>query len=152
MKNRGIYSTEIRALSVAALALLALFVWLARGADKAWAQANSGPSVSVLEAVDANTTASGNTASLSIGVNGSCAAAAELKTLTGGTTPDVTFTLQTSSDNAAWYTVNAFAACTAACTKTDFTRRTFFRFVRVKWVTTGAPTGSTSSFFINCFR
>lgn len=96
--------------------------------------------------------ASGTLFTQSSNANGSCAMVAELTALTGGSSPGVTFTTQTSSDGVNWYTVTAHAACTAACVKSDFTRRAYMRFQRIIWATTGTPASATAHAFVNCFR
>lgn len=142
---------DLQALVIAAgfFALSVLLFYLVVPANAA---GPSGISVPALEVMDANTTAaSGNSGVLDAGENGSCAAVAELVSLDGGTTPTTTYTLQTSSNATDWYTVTAFSSCSAPCTKTEFTKRTYMRYLRLTWANTGDPNG-VSNFYVNCFR
>ncbi len=134
--------------SCAALLLIAALV-----APRAEAEGTAGSNIPALNILSLSVAAaSGTTDILDAGDSGSCAFVMQLTALTGGTTPGVTFTSQTSQDSTNWFDVQGQAACTAACTKSDFTLRTYMRYERFRWATTGTPDTATAHFFINCFR
>lgn len=130
----------------AALALLAVLLFAPAP------QAQVGTLVPALEVTSADVSTTGNTDPLDAGDNGSCAAVAELTALSGGSSPQVVFKVQTSSNSSTWYDVTSHAACTGTCTKTEYTLRTYMRYLRLTWTTTGTPSTATAHLFINCFR
>jgi hypothetical protein len=98
-------------------------------------------------AVDVSAT--GQSAALDLSENDNVCWVAELATLTGGTSPDVTFSWDHSPNNSNWYTIASEAALTAAGVKSRTTAENLFRFVRISWVTTGSPTGATANLFMS---
>lgn len=84
------------------------------------------------------------------GGNANCAMIVDLKELTGGSSPGVSFTIQTSSNGVHWYDTTSLTACTAACTRTDLTNKQYMQFVRFKWTTTGTPDTAVADAFVEC--
>lgn len=73
---------------------------------------------------------------------------AELLTLVGGTTPDVTFTFQESPDKIAVTDLAVMTALTAAGIVSKRIVGSGKRFVRIAWATTGTPDSATAEFFV----
>jgi len=135
------------------LALLAGLVWALALYDRAAADGTSGLNIPSLEQTALSTSAASGTSNvLDAGENGSCAAVAELTALSGGSSPGVTYKVQTSPNGTNWYDATSHAACTAACVKTEYTLRVYMRYLRFSWATTGTPSTATTNFYINCFR
>lgn len=84
----------------------------------------------------------------------SCAFAMDLTALTGGTSPTVQLVIQTSPDNSpsTFITAAPQTALSAVGQSFDGTARSYLRYVRAKWVTTGTPATATASFFVQCKR
>lgn len=78
-------------------------------------------------------------------------AAAVLKTLTGGSSPDVTVTIQGSPDGGT--TVIPMDAMTAhdAADEVEYVQSAapYPRWIRFSWVTTGTPSAATMDFFVS---
>ena len=93
--------------------------------------------------------ASGNSNTFDLGMFKHMAAiTADLTALSGGTSPDVTFTFEDSPDGTNWYTVSAESALSAIGAKSQ--RLTaFHRYARVSWATTGGPATATASFHVS---
>lgn len=85
------------------------------------------------------------------GNNGKVSAACALRVLTGGTAPTVAVTLETSPNNADWFTVAAVGTemAAAAATREYRTEAVYHRFIRFSWVTTGGPTTATVDLYCN---
>jgi hypothetical protein len=77
---------------------------------------------------------------------------AELTALTGGTSPDVTFTWQHGPDGANWYDIATEAALTATGYKQRLVEENVMNYVRVRWATTGTPTTATATFLMQAMR
>ena len=92
--------------------------------------------------------ASGSSNAFDVGHLTSLAFTADLTALTGGTTPEVTFTFEDSPDGTNWYTINTETALDAVGAKHQ-RLTSFHKFVRVSWATTGSPATATASFLLS---
>ncbi len=98
------------------------------------------------------TAASGSSASFDTEGHAECGLEIELTALSGGAAPAVDFKAETSTDNANWAIFYDPASCSAACDRSDFTKRSLHRFLRVSWVTTGAPATATADLAFSCAK
>jgi hypothetical protein len=97
--------------------------------------------IGVLGAAQTAVTGAGNTAAIEVGARHTLRLKLDV-TVASGTTPSLTVNVQTSPDNASWYTAGSFAAKTAVSSE----NKAFSgldRFVRLQWA---APSGTTPSF------
>lgn len=90
--------------------------------------------------------ASGNSQTFDLGDHREAVFVAHLTALSGGTSPDVTFTVEDSPDGTNWDEVHAFSARSATGRDVHRTSAPLQRRARISWATTGGPTTATATF------
>lgn len=93
-------------------------------------------------------TATGTSTGMDVGGAGTLRAQVQVTNITGGTSPTLTVTIQTSHDNGAtdaWRTAAATAVYSAinSVSNSPWANFTVDRYVRVSYAVTGSPTGIT---------
>jgi hypothetical protein len=73
---------------------------------------------------------------------------AELTALTGGTAPTLAFTWQHSHDGVTWFDIATEATLAVLGFKQRIVQENLLRFLRIAWVTTGAPATAVATFAI----
>lgn len=95
--------------------------------------------------------ASGSFTSMNAEDTGNCVFAANLSALTGGTAPTVAFRITGSINDSTYLDVSNTVILSAVGTAI-FNLGATPKFVRVSWVTTGAPATATATVLYSCKR